>query len=536
MAVPSSGESAAEPERPGLTRALWAAVVVALALGLLNRAYPIVGGEEALAQFFLTEDGYLMLTVARNMAIGLGMSVSEGTIPTNGVQPLATFLFAGAYAAAGGDKVGGLVGVHLIAVLAAVGGAVAMRVLAGRVLASLGIAALWAWVATALWFSGPLLMRHSMNGLETGLYTCVVLGTLLLFWRMVAQGAEASRGLALGFGALCGLAFLARNDAVFLVVALFSIWSLHLLIAARVGGAAVAARVAPAAIVCLVVIAPWLIHNQLGFGSIVPISGTAQSATAVYGGNVGLLPAVLFEHTLPMLPIPAGLERNAAIVAVAATSVVAILIWFAWRVARAAGPVRLVVLGYGLHGAALAYYYGFHFGAEHFLSRYLAPIAPLLVIAAVVAVVDLSRLVAGAKWRAFASGAALLAFALTGALLVFFATPEQREQGHFQVVGWVSENVDDETWVGAVQTGTLGYWHDRTINLDGKVNPTALAERLRIGTVLDYVTKSEIDVLADWAGIATWIDEERFGFAEAFEVVVNDPEQNLAVLRRRATP
>jgi hypothetical protein len=51
---------------------------------------------------FMSEDGYLMQTVARNMAIGLGMSTADGTMPTNGVQPLATFLFAALHALAGG--------------------------------------------------------------------------------------------------------------------------------------------------------------------------------------------------------------------------------------------------------------------------------------------------------------------------------------------------------------------------------------------------------------------------------------------------
>ena len=51
----------------------------------------------ALANFFITEDGYLMLTVARNMALGEGMSVSNGTIPTNGIQPMIGVFFAVPY-------------------------------------------------------------------------------------------------------------------------------------------------------------------------------------------------------------------------------------------------------------------------------------------------------------------------------------------------------------------------------------------------------------------------------------------------------
>ena len=40
-----------------------------------------------------TEDGYLMLTIARNMALGNGMSTADGELPTNGTQPLATTIW-----------------------------------------------------------------------------------------------------------------------------------------------------------------------------------------------------------------------------------------------------------------------------------------------------------------------------------------------------------------------------------------------------------------------------------------------------------
>ena len=68
-------------------------VLILLVLGTLYRILPVFTGQPHLSELFMTEDGYLMLTVARNIAIGLGMSVSEGTIGTNGVQPLATYIF-----------------------------------------------------------------------------------------------------------------------------------------------------------------------------------------------------------------------------------------------------------------------------------------------------------------------------------------------------------------------------------------------------------------------------------------------------------
>jgi hypothetical protein len=97
--------------------------------------------------------------------------------------------------------------------------------------------------------------------------------------------------------------------------------------------------------------------------------------------------------------------------------------------------------------------------------------------------------------------------------------------------------VPDEDWVSAVQTGTLGFWHDRTINLDGKVNPQALQALLTEGHFYTYVVSNpQIRWLADWYGMAAFDTEERAGFGDLFEVVVADEARNLAVLRRIDTP
>jgi hypothetical protein len=107
--------------------------------------------------------------------------------------------------------------------------------------------------------------------------------------------------------------------------------------------------------------------------------------------------------------------------------------------------------------------------------------------------------------------------------------------GHRQVVDWIQKNVGEREWIGAIQTGTLGYFHDRTINLDGKVNPKALRARIERGQVMSYVLdETPINYLADWVGIAGWATtaaEPRF--PQAFELVVDDKAANLGVLRRR---
>ena len=106
------------------------------------------------------------------------------------------------------------------------------------------------------------------------------------------------------------------------------------------------------------------------------------------------------------------------------------------------------------------------------------------------------------------------------------------EHEHFQVVNWVEAHVPPQTWVGAPQTGTLGFFHDRTINLDGKVNPDALRARLAEGDVISYILRSKIEFLADWAGIAQWSQITKDGFNQQFKLLVLDRNANLAVFRR----
>ena len=511
-------------------------IIAVLILGTVYRLYPIVLGQPALSQAFMTEDGYLMLTIARNMAIGLGMSVSEGTIPSNGVQPLATFLFTVPYLLTGGDKVAGLAGVQLISAAISVAGIFSVRAFAREVLAPQDASKTWPWMVAALWFVAPLLLLHTMNGLETGLYTVMLTLTLVLFGRLLARGDRANFRDRMVLGAACGVTFLARNDGAFLVTAIFAVWFLHDVIAARRGFWRVVAMLIPPGLLSLAIAAPWLINNYVNFGSIVPISGTAQALSGGFARNADQLPAVLFEYVFPMLPVPVRMQFNPVFQVIAVALVLIIVGIFIFQAWRRGGVARYVVAAYLLFALALCGYYGFYFGAGWFLSRYLSPIAPLMITASVSVLIWAAGWLLPRRSMAVVCVLALAGLALCFALLGRYLIPGVKEQGHFQVVDWVTRNVPEETWVGAVQTGTVGYWHDRTINLDGKVNPDALQALLTEGHALNYILQSPVDYLADWAGIAAWTTTGNHGIAEfssSFEVIVQDEARNLAVLKRR---
>lgn len=514
-------------------------IVAAFLFGVIYRLFPIFAGGDALAQFFITEDGYLMLTIARNMAIGLGMTVSEGTITTNGIQPLATFIFTIPYLFTDGDKLSSLIGIILISTAISVACFFALQRFARMVLRPISDDPIWSWLVAALWFVGPLLLLHSMNALETGLYTLAILLTLLQFGHVLNKGADSTFADRLFLGALCGVTFLARIDGALLVVAIFMVWGFYELLSLRLRFFAVVARLIPPGVLSLIFAAPWLIYNQMLFGRITPISGISQSHGAGFGDNLPLLPSRLFEYFFPMLPVPTAFEQTGISILLFTLVAVVILAVFLSTVWRAGDRSRLVVLAYLMFGAALASYYGLFFGAPHFFSRYMAPIAPVLIIATVVVGLKLAEWSGGRITAPALRGVGIAGIVLSLALLGRLMLPGVKDQGHFQVVEWVQDNVPGDVWVGAVQTGTLGYWRDRTINLDGKVNPNALRALKDEGNVLNYVVGSDIQFIADWSDVANWPIEDRYKdteFARRFEIEVKDDAANLGVLRRSSYP
>ena len=81
-------------------------------VGTAVRLAPLTSDRRTIAA--ISEDGYLMLTVARNVALGRSLTIADGTIATNGVQPLATFAWAGLHWLAGSERLAALRGVVVV--------------------------------------------------------------------------------------------------------------------------------------------------------------------------------------------------------------------------------------------------------------------------------------------------------------------------------------------------------------------------------------------------------------------------------------
>lgn len=523
------------PEERSLlsSRTVWSAFAYAcLAVGLVSRVVPLFDADGRLLYQWPSEDGYLTLQIARNMSLGLGMSVSEGTLPTNGTQPFWTFVWSLLFRVVGSEKVAGVLLVLLAEIAISIAASGAVYALSRQVLSRDPNARAISLVAAGAWFASPVNVSHTMNCLETGGYAFAILVTLLAYRRLGSEPGKWSLPNAAGLGVLLGWVFWTRNDGVFFILGMCVA---HWLVGVKRYASPLFGRAFLETIVfgsvSVAVASPWLYNNLSKFGHLMPISGIAESYNASFGHNLHLLPIVLAEYIGVILPIPASFDANPLNGAVLSVFVLGALGLLARYTIRKKPDLDVRVVAVVVYGVGLSLFYGLYFGASHFMSRYFSPLSPFF---AIIGAATAFRLATSAARRGFSALplAAVAAMALVVVGLNYRSYERGPAHGHRQVIEWAAANVPEDAWVGAIQTGTLGFFHDKTYNLDGKVNAEALEAKLEGGIgIPQYVVDNEIRYLIDWAGISKFA--ELSPIAEHYELIVLDHQRNLAVLARK---
>jgi hypothetical protein len=275
----------------------------------------------------------------------------------------------------------------------------------------------------------------------------------------------------------------------------------------------------------VLVATPWLINNYLLFNNIMPISGQSESLTAQFGHNASFVPPILVENFLVFLPIPSELEQNPYVIGLSLIFVLGV-IWLLQKLVRYMVSIeqRWLFALASIYAIGLCAFYGLYFGAEYFMPRYLYPFTPFTTLVWAIVMVWFWQRV---SWH----WSKILGIGLMLTVIVGLHTRNYLKSNthpHFQVVNWVKLYVPTQTWVGAYQSGTIGYFHDHTINLDGKVNPEALRARKQ-GQLNSYIVQKPIEYIADWRG--KW--QEDVLLNRHFSQLVNSSTENLAVLKRK---
>ena len=430
----------------------------------------------------LSEDGYYSLAVARNIAAGHGVTI-DGVTPTNGFQPLLTFIQSGLFAISRGNDLLALRFVLLLYWLLYLGTAALLGWIASETQAQPAQKQTAALATALLYLGASYLFLHHFNGLETGL----LMFLLAASWRFRQSGhAESWWGLAI-FGALLGLAVLARIDASF-VVLVSCLWELY---RSRKRGFLVAlAQPCVIGIAALAISSPWWIYNVEGFGSVMPISGTATQAWALDGFRLGWFLWGLFIAAFPWL---FGGEWEGGWLNLIRLPFYIAALWLLWRVYRhLPGSTREFAGILAAAMVALGLWYWLSSFAFWFYSRYLAPAALPTALGLGLALADLTR-----RWPRSVMGAVpLAAFPVAAlAVLAWFGLGVYGNMMFWDQVQLVRSRVPDSDTVAAGQAGTLNFFRPLVVNMDGKVNPEVFAYRDHLW---DYLVKKKIYWFVDW--------------------------------------
>ncbi|MBL8701533.1 MAG: hypothetical protein JNK67_24350 [Alphaproteobacteria bacterium] len=428
-----------------------------------------------------TEDGFYALTIARNIAAGRGITI-DGEVWTNGFQPLFTFLEAACFLVARGDEAiaGRMIVVlcwfaHVVGALLAGGVALDARPDAdGRLVR--------AFLAVALYLAAAKFFADFYTGLETGLQLVMILA----LWRAVQRGAIDSVAGCFGLGVLIGLAVVTRID-VGILAAVLAGWAL-LRGWGEVGLAAVL-RPLVMALAASAISSPWWLYNKLVFDNWVPSSGAAQQSWAF---DIDRILEGLWALRVVLVPWIFAWDAEALATDLARSAMLALaLALFLFMPAGSRRAMATAVAqrtaGFGwalvIAMAALAVFYIGSFFAYWFYFRYFAPLSLLAVVGVAVIAADFAT--RGAL-GSLAVAAALVIVAVAGGVM-----PWRAVQGllgpstHYPMVELVERSVPAGEVVAAGQSGTLGFFRSRVVNVDGKVNRDALDYQDRMWVYLE---------------------------------------------------
>jgi hypothetical protein len=483
---------------------------------LASLAWGVIACGLAAAGLFerlLADDAYYYFEIARNAALGQGLSF-DSVSPTNGFHPLWAWLLVPLYALLPAAAQAPVKIALALSALCVPVTAVGIQ----RLLARLG-APRAGELAAYTWLLNPFTVVLAFRGVEAPLVALLLLVSVATLVRLRRSGAWSLAQCA-WLGAGLGVLALARTDALLwaAVAAVCVAWDL-----ARAGRAGqIPLRILAIAATAAAVALPWIVWNLWTFGTLLQTSAEAKLLFDLYGR----LPPLAEDAGLAQLPWAA--TRNLLLALLAPLRFASgeewgelrrsvVLFWlcsgWALAVAGAALVLRRRPSGDPTRGRnaeltrqltlPLGAFVLLHLAAYAWLLRFysswywLSPLLALCLIqgAALAALETLSP-------RRYALGVATCAGMLLAATALFSVPlfgrwPPERARG----IAELGAGLPAGTRVGMWNSGEVGYFLSfhfpglRVVNLDGLVN-NDLTRAARRGAYEQYLLRN-VDVLLE---------------------------------------
>jgi hypothetical protein len=524
-----------------------------LAIGFLWRLWFSWRDYELIVSFPLIDDSFYALNIARNIALGNGMT-HDGVNITNGFQPLFVFLAVPVYFFTHGDKI---LSINIILTLSAIV-SYFTALLTFKITRHL-TSKKAAFFAVFFWTLSPTVMEHEINGLETGLAIFFLAWTTWYYLSRIRSSIPEREGLPESqhensglqssmseseifavpayqkaggkqyavLGLFCGLAILSRIDNGILLIAL----TLDILVKNIRSGIEPKRYIKNLAIfgvVCGIVISPWFLSNLFNFGAIMPDSGQAVRFLSMSPRASNYSAA---SENLKLNSIPFGFYLNNIKIACTKlnrTPFLQTAMWLGLLLSMpwlglllsfaVAGGIALFLLVYRkslaeyirrmpkladanwliLYSVLIVAGYTLYVFCQWFYPRYFFPITWISIIYSAVFIDFLT------ESRFIKHGGKITILIGIFFLTIFSVRTLEKvlERGevnrYYDVAIWGNQNLSDNVVLGMFQSGTTSYFANQTvINLDGVVNSGAF-KAMRDNRMMSYLISQGIEYIIDW--------------------------------------
>lgn len=435
---------------------------------------------------FVIDDGLYYLEVPRNIAAGNGSTYDNRTV-TNGFHPLWGGIGVVMAGVTGGRTAPLLRAAFVVqAMLLAVG-----LLCLGRFATDLGFAPLGTMASMMSLFFARLDLY--LSTMESALLTATILLLCALSMRRdLLRSTKTSDNVLLGI--LLAAVFLSRLDTIFIVCS-FLVVQAALGVRTRDGWHAVLPAVR-SGIAFTLVTSPYLIVNQVYFGSIVPVSGVKKTAFST--GVLGNLHA-LFNNMFVAAANKLGVATWMVGLGVATVAVAGLLICLRPRgrafLASAGRGGVLVALACGVIARGV---YMLVFVEEYtHVPWYWVPDYVLAALAVGIVLTSVTRQL---RKDPFSGPKAL--FALTAVVfvvgcvyLIEDATSNRISNLiEYRTAIWVRDNIPEDKLLAMHDSGVLAYFSERdVIPLNGLITDRPTMEKLRRGRYREVLDQFGVD-------------------------------------------